>query len=528
MPLTKDKNFLWIILFCLAIFILSFLIHWYPIQKKGYPPSISPEALILARNLALTGEYKSNNAIGTVLSSELIKKEGDDSLSYNKLTVVLYSYFFKAFGYNQTLPLYISLLIYSLVAVILFILTYRLFNLNIALLQSLIFVFLPIINYSSVFLAFYEWGVLFFSLGLLFYLITKKDQKLRFLYLVLAGSFLTAASLARSAFILSVFMILVYEFFKHKDYRRIIVLFLPLIIGWSLYLVPDILNNRVNSYISDSQQRFGSYGHLFPDPYTFYFAKDEFLNNLEITSADNYEVLIKLGEPVSLKDRVLMYFASLIHYPAELLRIIVLGGPLILALLIFGLNYLIKNKKDLAKFFIVWIVGWYLLLIILKTNNGVHLLEIIFPLSLLIALGSYQIINYIKNSKRIFLKDKLWVILFILFLTAHLILANKWMYHEEYNTSNYLPTKEVADVVKGQQIGSDEVIAVNHHPKFPYYLNYFTDKSYIHFGLETIERLLEENKLSQAFEKYQVKYIIGFGEELSRQIKEQTSVKIID
>jgi len=505
----KNKTSL-ILVLSLAIFIASFLIHWYPVQKKGYPPSISPETLILARNLTQTGEYSSENNIGMVLNSDLIAEKGDDSIAYNKYSAVFYSYIFKIFGFNQNLPLYICLILFSLTGVILFILSFKLFNLPIALLQVLIFNLFPIISYASVYYGFYEWGIFLFSLGLLFYFWPK--EKISLWLLLVAGLFFALASLSRSAFLLSVGLLGLYEFYKHKNIKRILIFALPIIIAWGIYLTPGHINNQENSYLSSSQERFSVYGHLFPDPYTFFFEKQQFLDELTPTGPNDLEMLIKLNQPLSFRQYVNVYFSSFTFYALEIIKIIIIGGPLIIFLIFLGLRKLYANRHELRQAFIFWLAGLYLLLVVLKTNNWDHFLEISFPLSLLGALGCYQLIKTMLDKK------KFLIILFVLFLFGHLILANKWMYHEEYNTSNMTEAIEIAECINSQPI-NNEVIAVNIHPELPDYLNYYTNKNIIHFSQETINKLLNQGRLDQAFEKYDVRWIIGFDQEVAENIK---------
>ena len=55
-------------------------------------------------------------------------------------------------------------------------------------------------------------------------------------------------------------------------------------------------------------------------------------------------------------------------------------------------------------------------------------------------------------------------------------------------------------------------------------INYLNNKSMVIFRSETIENLLKEEKLSSAFEKFNVEYILGYSDELSKKITNQTQV----
>ncbi len=469
----KNNKSLLLIILCFLIFIFSFFVHWYPIHKKGYPPSISAEIMVLARNLALTGEYKSQDKIGTVLTSDLIKEKGDYSVEGNKLTPILYGYLFKLFGFNQQLPLYISLILFSLTSIILFLLTYKLFNLTIALIQTLIFNLLPFISYASVYYGAYEWAIFFFSLGLFFYLIQIFYKKDNYFLLFVVGIFFTLAFTARNAYLLTIIAFLFYELIKFRNLKRLIILLVPLIFGWALYTLPDYFNGIVNLFLTPSPKFLGQFGHLFPDAYTFYFEKTNFLKNLIPSGPNDLSFLMSQNQPLGFLNIFLMYFSSFIFYPTELLKMVISGGPLIIFLLIYGIKELIFKKRELANFFLYWFIILYILNIYFRTNNWDHFLEIVFPISLLIALGGYKIIEIISNNK------KIWKILLYLSLIGHMFYANWWMFHEEYDTSNMVIIKKMATCINNQSIEGQEVIAVDLHPEFPDYLNYFTDKSYI-------------------------------------------------
>ena len=68
------------------------------------------------------------------------------------------------------------------------------------------------------------------------------------------------------------------------------------------------------------------------------------------------------------------------------------------------------------------------------------------------------------------------------------------------------------------------MIAVNSNASDLYYLNYATSKSVVLFTSETIKNLLEKNELSPILEKFKVKYILGYSDELTKAILDQADV----
>ena len=94
------------------------------------------------------------------------------------------------------------------------------------------------------------------------------------------------------------------------------------------------------------------------------------------------------------------------------------------------------------------------------------------------------------------------------------------------NTQNLL-VKAYHQEIKKFEIKDKEVIAINLEGNNFYALNYLADKSQVPFSPETIERLNKENSTKEAFDKYQVKYILGYSDKLSEAILAQTEVELI-
>jgi len=109
-----------IILIAITLFILSLAVHYFPIHKKGYSFNPMGGDLTIARNLALTGEYKMESEKNVVLSSIRVKEEGIYSNTGNRLNTYIYGWIFKNFGFKQELPLYLSIFLWAIAGLILF------------------------------------------------------------------------------------------------------------------------------------------------------------------------------------------------------------------------------------------------------------------------------------------------------------------------------------------------------------------------------------------------------------------------
>ncbi|HOZ16419.1 MAG TPA: hypothetical protein PLS61_01275, partial [Candidatus Portnoybacteria bacterium] len=416
-------------------------------------------------------------------------------------------------------------------SVLLFCLVLRLFNLKIALIFSFLEILSPLVTKEAINVGTYEWAMLFLTIALLIYFWKEKPTLIK---LFLAGILMATASLARNSFLIIPIAFALYELIKNKSFKKAFIFILPLIIVWGVYLGPGILKGGAdNIYLSSSDNTVGAYMHIFPDPYTWHFERDEYVKNVMDSDAYNYDYsqfLGKYGYAVGLKNKILMYWASIISYPKGFIAQTTFGGPIIVFLLILGAFYLYKNKKYLLEVFIFWGLLTYLFLIVAASNHWGHFITFQFPIFLMSALGIYGIIQFfIKQDIKKYLKY-LFVGGFILALSIHLIQSTKWMFHEEYENSGMEQTLSLIDIIKyaeDQLNKKTDIIAVGVTGRAPQILNWYTDYSFVYFAPDTVGKLLNENKLQWAFNQFGVTKVMGYDNELNDSIIETTDIDIL-
>jgi 4-amino-4-deoxy-L-arabinose transferase-like glycosyltransferase len=520
----------YIILIIVLIFIISVAVRYWPIYHKGFSFSFESDNLILARNLALTGEYKIDNEKNVILSSEIIKENGIVSAIGNKLTPILYAEIFKIFGFDKNLPLYVSLVLYGIVTALFFLIVLKLFNIWVALIFVFIDIFSPLVMQYAIRFGTYEWAVLFLAIALLIYLWKEKPGIFK---LIISGLFLALASLARNSFLILPFAFLVYDFIKNKSFKRVIIFILPVMVLWGIFLFPNVIEGGTinNAYLSP-QEITRDYMHIFPDPYTWHFERDAYIK--EVTGTTNYtysEILNYYGYPVSFKNKVLMYWASIVSYPKGLFAQTTIGGPFLVFFLILGGIYLYEKKKDLLKLFVLWGGFLYLLLIINKSNHWGHFLSLQFPIFLMISLGVYWLIQFLRKQDWKNYYKYLLIFGIILVLFIHLIQSDKWMFHERYLYSGAEDTLKLVKVIEGQKDEIDkknDVIAVGSpNSNAPAIINWYTDFSCVYFDPETVKKLLEKSKLQWAFEQFGITKIIGYDQDLTEEVIKATNADVI-
>ena len=362
-------------------------------------------------------------------------------------------------------------------------------------------------------------------------------NKYNYIYIPISGIFLALACLSKEALFLIIPFFLLFLWFK-KQKKSLLYIFIPFIIIFAIFWLPDISHNSyINLFSSNTSKEVKSADlHLYPDPYTYYFGQEEFLADLQKKIDNNEIVLIEeldrikelknvgVGE-ISLLDR--MRVGSIIG-SRHIFRFISLediGGSFILFLILLGLCNLKQKNKYLYHFFIYWVISIIFLMsfIVLVVRN--HLMDFNWAIALLISLGLVFLIKLISDYFNLKKKKQIFLYIALLFIIIyHLILVNHVTWSRIYDNSNVLKTQAYSQEIKKLNIADNDIIAINLNSDSMYSLNYLTDKSFVIFRSETIESLLKENKLNWAFEQFNVKYVLGYSDELNKKIIKQVDV----
>ncbi|MFA6410766.1 MAG: hypothetical protein WCW26_04310 [Candidatus Buchananbacteria bacterium] len=526
----KYKKLL-IIFLAVLIFAGSFLVHYLPVLVKGYSPAICTDNLILARNYYLTGQKTIENESGVYLSTDLIKENGGiAATTENELTPIIYSQLFRVFGFLPDLPLYISLICFSLILVLLFLLFNKMFNLSVALLAVGFGLLVPIFWWGSVYLGFYEFALLFFVLGFFIYFYPKQPS---YFHLIFASLFFGLAALCRNAFLISFLAILIFDFFKNRSIKKSVVFVLPFAAIVGLVFGLEVFAGS-NLYLSPKKvEAFSYYTHLFPDPYTYHFEAESYLAEIKDNAkGDIAGMIVDRGDynfSEYLQKRGEILINSVNYYLRQLISLTILGGPITLLFVIFGFYFLQKENKKLFYFFGFWFSFLAFFLLFLKTSNWDHLLEILPLISLTGGLGVYYCLQSIYHWETDKNKSLILTIILVIAVFGNLFGLSKIMFSREYGGQNLVvKAQSIINGLKAANLDSKkDVVAIGIHPGLSGVLNYYTDKNYIYFDPETIIRLTKENKLKEGFDYFGVTAIAGFSDEIMATAANQTKVLII-
>jgi glycosyltransferase involved in cell wall biosynthesis len=521
---------------------------WYaPIAIKGYP-AVSPEwhMILAARNFARGGVLGSENKLNVVVAPEQAVTEAQASSLGNNFTSLAYAGVFKLYpsiNWNQLTLL--AIIISALAGLLFNILVYRRYGLGVALLFPFIYTLFPFNQEQAQFLGTYEFCLLFFAIFCLLSFGGKagKWKELRWL---LAGLFLALSCLSREAMYVFAPLFGFWLIFKRRFKELawvvipagIVVLVLPLVMGWgginNDYL-KLILNQSSNVAATQKYSDFDFFGHIFPDPYTFHFNHDEYLNSYQnkISSAGLIDrlQLIKSGNnmgeiKINLIDRFLIGTLNLSYHLYRFVAFEFFGGPLILLLLFIGLWQLKRRSPSDTWFFVYWLTSIVLLLSYATLVMRSHLMDFGWVLAVLVSLGIISLWPIVKEK---ITNQKNQIIVYagiIIAVMLNLLLADKMYLGQAYKDNMAPQMFETAEQIRTGSDLESGVIAVGCRDGHNIF-NFLTGKPFIYFDADDILQLAGEGKLQTAFNLYGVKQVACFSPEVSAAIASSSSAQIL-
>ncbi|MFH1030669.1 MAG: hypothetical protein V1770_05420 [bacterium] len=575
----------------IAIFLLAILVWNSAVLFKGYGFSDFTPDQSLSRNLLETGKFSIENRKNVMLGSERIAKEGEISSRGNSLNPILSAYIYKFTELpNQTKAIFISSVINAL-ALLFFGLTVRkIYGIYEAVVFSSVYIFLPVIWITTQTPIFYEFSLFFMALALFFYfsadsarncptessnsslrhadltelrgknLIFSLNQMLRNLFrftnepsiskhatleYILTGVFLALSFLARDAMALFAPAFFIWLLLNNKKailpiFSSLAAVILFFTIAMSMFTGKGINNNQHLTFFNLSAENspysdFGFYGHLYPDPYTFHFEKDEFLEAAKeriksggMASIDQSKSLANVGEAkISILQRIQLSIILLLKHISRFVSLEDVGGPFVTLFLLFGLWHVRSRKNKLWQFSLLWIGSVIFLLSFVVLAQRQHMMDFGFILALLIGLGIIEFAELLKKALNFKMKASYIVGLLSIAFIYQFVLTAHIAFSRAYDNSNLPRLKAYAEAITDANVSDSDVIAVGLNSVSINTLNYLANKSLVKFDSRTVEKLLDENKLKNAFDEFGITQILGFTPELTEKISRQANVKTI-
>ena len=513
------------IVLAVVIFVASAASYAYPVMKKGYAPWSDDLTLIEARDKGLANTYSYESSKGVFLSST---HAGETIVTGvpNPLTAVIYGEIFKVAGFKVKIPELVSIVLFAAVNVLLFLLVAELFSVEAGFFGAIVSALMPIVAAGAVAGGFYEFALLFFTLGLWCYVNPKKLFRASVGRLVLASALFALAALARNAFAVSFVPFFCYDLYVQRSWKKSLAFLAPFVLIFGLTLTSFSWLGVPNGYTATVNQPFQQVGHVFNDPYSYYYNRDASVQQILSTPGALDRVAVKFlghfGYKITLKQDIKAMFASAVFYVSEMFDLVTTGGFFILLLAAWGAYLLYKSNRPLFYFFATWLVMWLGYLVVTESGNGDHFIELGFLFASLAGLGAAELAAAIQRTG---IKRILALAVVALALVGHLSSADKWKFFDAYRSS--VAGKALDMVAQTAATPYKGVVAIGIHPDAAYDFAYTSNRDTVYFQIDTINDLLKKGTLKQVFGMYNIGIVAGFDPVTSAQIKSMTGLPVV-
>ena len=540
----KIKNLFFLAAILVASFLLAITVWYSPIFFKGFSTqAVDSEGMITAaRNYSQFGVLGLENNLNVVVAPSLVKSEANLTSVGNKLTIFCYAAVFKVLGQMPwEKVILIAMVLYALALIFFAATFFYLFGPEESIIFSLIYIFFPVNWQLSHFVGSYEFSLLFFSI-FLFLFFYFSSRRTRWPFLILSGIFLGLSGLAREAMFL-VFPTVFLWLWRNNKKKELIFIFIPVFLILILFWLPGFSSGNNNylqlfTVVDLTHSDLHYYGHTYPDPYVYHFDKDGASAAFNISASNTnsgwlyYISRLKVGANMGLREvnfveRFYVGTVNLIRHISRFISIENMGGPFVFLLFILGLYQLKIKNKSLYLLFLGLIITITLLLSYLILAVRDHMMDFGWAVVASVALGLISIKELLKNYYQ-FYRYRFIYIFIILITLYNLVLANHVYWGREYDNPQYLYTKYLAQkIIDYSPIITDrEVIAVGDRELHPG-LNYLTGKSIVFIDPNSINKMVSQKKLQEIFDKFNIRYIAGYSQEISGLIIGNSNAKNI-
>jgi hypothetical protein len=165
--------------------------------------------------------------------------------------------------------------------------------------------------------------------------------------------------------------------------------------------------------------------------------------------------------------------------------------------------------------------------VVLAQRN--HVMDFAFIYAFAVAFGimviGKRLEGYFEANKYIDCQTLSFLI--VMFAAYHLMTVNHVLFGRYYDDYSIFTAKAYAAKITESETSIDDVIATPVTTPMLYNLNYLSDRSLVRFDEGTVESLMAQNKLVQAFQEFGVTKILGFSAETSQKIIAATGAQLI-
>ncbi|MDO8648437.1 MAG: hypothetical protein Q7R81_01510 [Candidatus Peregrinibacteria bacterium] len=519
----------------LLAFVAAMVGVWLlPVLLAGAPYDIPP--LLAVRNYVATGLFTITDALGRFLAPPAIGTLGVPVAMGNRLSVFLFSVLGSGLPFTDLVG-WTALTAVVMAAALIpwWFAVYRLFGTRVAWVATVLLALMPIYWREALWLNHYQFAFLFLFASFAAFVWLRERHHL--LALAVAGALFGLAAGAKDAFLVfTLWFVLEYVWLFRRNLTKAArgILVFGVCAGF-LYLLPYIGDIQRYGYpvnqnlailwpgAKEVQEDF--YLHLYPDPYTYFFDRDRFdaellarvptMSTLERLQMQKILINFDVGAPgffTQIGNGFWLFLGSLSSYFLQ----DTLGGIVLWLFILAGIVVLRRRNAFLAGALVgLLLVSEFIIRFVLHFSRE-HFMDVGWVLALLAAIGIVDIADTLAPALKRLSGTALTVLITVV-LALQLLQANRVKLAREYSRTIVADTVAAAEEIA--KVIPEAIVAMPLPPMRLEQIGQMSGRSVVLFDPTTIERLLQEKKLPEAFEKYGVTHIARFESDLSTQMK---------
>jgi hypothetical protein len=498
-----------------------------PVLAVGWPSAL-PD-LLSVRNFAVTGLFSTTDSIGRLLSTTALLHGGVPSAIDGRLSTIIMALAGPWIAWTDvTSWTVLNAAVFSLCLIPLWLAVAKIARPRTAWITVLLFAFLPVYWLQAISLSRYTLSFLFlFSSAAAWVWITPRS---RIWGAIVAGLLFGLTIATKDVFLVFVPWIVLAALWRLRrtPFAAIGLTGIFLLCSVAIYFLPYLGDiQRLGYPVNQNLARIWpgaknlseeSYLHLYPDPYTYYFDRDRFdqqlladyphLSFVERAATQklllNYH-LVPSDPLLSLGNGVWLTVMSIPPFFQQNTT----GGLVVWFFLIPGLAILWKKNRSLAYDFIgLTITSYFIVRFVLHYDRD-HLMDIGWMLALAGALGIEWVGDKLGTTAR---NKKLLVIGIVTLLCIQLAQTTRIELARLTVKSDSRETLAIAASVAA--LPADRVIALDLHPTRMEEVAYLSDRTVVLLRSDTVAQLQRDGKLAAVFARYGITDAFGYDPEI--------------
>ncbi|PIQ76874.1 hypothetical protein COU78_01080 [Candidatus Peregrinibacteria bacterium CG10_big_fil_rev_8_21_14_0_10_49_24] len=515
----------------LAVFAAAMTAVWVlPLLVMGQTYDVYP--LLLARNVATSGVFALTDELGRFIAPHLLAEHGVLASADGRLSAMLFALASPYIGW-QNLPMWgvLSAVIMAVAIFFWWLAAAKIFSVRTAWVSTVLIAFMPAYWRQAVWLDNYNFAFLFLfaSFAAYAYLRDRSESGA----LVVSGLLFGLSVAAKDAFLIFVpWFAVAYVWVLRPQWKKAAVgVCTFLACTGVIYVLPYVGDIREQGFPANhnlalfwpnaTEVREGFYLHLYPDPYTYFYDRENYdaellaryaeFSPLQKLRQQKIFINFNVGKPnvfMKLLNGAWLFVGSI----PSIFHQDTLGGIVLWLFIIPGFLFLRKERPNMVVLLVGLILSSELLMRFVLHYARDHFMDYGWVFALLAAIGIGGMADACGRSWKT-VSAKTCVVMITLFLALQLLQANRIIFARNYSRTFVTEALTLAEHIDA--LPEDAVVALGLGSTRVEQIAQLSNRTVVPFDSQTMEKLRASNTLESALKMYGVTHAYGYDDDIS-------------